>query len=133
MLRKKAASGPETHSKVNTLIGEGTIFDGNLTASDTIRIDGTVNGNCSCDQTLIVGASGHIIGNIISQNVILSGRVEGDILTNGKLEFLPTGKLVGNINTNVLVVDEGAYFDGRCTMSSDTPSNSYINEEQQES
>lgn len=133
MLRKKATSGTETHAKVNTLIGEGTIFDGNLTASDTIRIDGTVNGNCSCDQTLIVGASGHIIGNVISQNVILSGRVEGDILTNGKLEFLPTGKLVGNINTNILVVDEGAYFDGRCTMSSDTPSNnSYINDDQQE-
>lgn len=133
MLRKKTASGTETHAKVNTLIGEGTIFDGNLTASDTIRIDGTVNGNCSCDQTLIVGASGHIIGNVISQNVILSGKVEGDILTNGKLEFLPTGKLIGNINTNILVVDEGAYFDGRCTMSSDTPSNSYINDDQQES
>lgn len=120
MLRKNTPSSSEAHAKVNTLIGEGTVFDGNLTANDTIRIDGTINGNCVCESTLIVGATGHIIGNITTQNIILSGKVEGDIVANGKLEFLPTGKLTGNITANTLVIDEGAYFDGKCTMTSDS-------------
>jgi len=120
MIRKNAASSSEAHTKVNTLIGEGTVFDGNITAADTIRIDGTINGNCVCESTLIVGTTGQIVGNITTQNIILSGSVKGDIIANGKLEFLPTGKLTGNITANTLVIDEGAYFDGKCTMTSDS-------------
>lgn len=119
MLRKNAPSASEANVKVNTLVGEGTVFDGNLTAPDSIRIDGTINGNCSCDSTLVLGETGHVFGNITVQNIIISGEVKGDIIAKGKLEFLSTGKLTGNITANTLVIDEGAYFDGKCTMTSD--------------
>ena len=113
---KNKNSGTDARAKVGTLIGKGAVFDGNLTAPETVRIDGTLNGNCNCKELLIVGVDGKINGDIFSQNVIISGRVDGDIEAKGKLELLSTGKLTGNIMARSLVVDEDACFDGRCTM-----------------
>ena len=116
MMGKNKNTGADARAKVGTLIGKGAVFDGNLSAPETVRIDGTLNGNCNCKELLIVGVDGKINGDIISQNVIISGRVDGDIEAKGKLELLSTGKLVGNITARSLVVDEDASFDGRCTM-----------------
>ncbi len=116
MMGKNKNTGADARAKVGTLIGKGAVFDGNLSAPETVRIDGTLNGNCNCKELLIVGVDGKINGDIISQNVIISGKVDGDIEAKGKLELLSTGKLVGNITARSLVVDEDASFDGRCTM-----------------
>lgn len=113
---KNTAYMDDAHAKVGTLIGEGAVFNGNLSAPEAIRIDGTVNGNCNCDKCLILGPQGQINGNIFAQCVIISGTVDGDISVEGKLELLSTGKLTGNISAKSLVIDENACFDGRCTM-----------------
>lgn len=124
MMSKNKNSAADARAKVGTLIGKGAVFDGNLSAPETVRIDGTVNGNCTCKELLIVGVEGKINGDITSQNVMISGKVEGDIEAHGKLELLSTGKVVGNISARSLVIDEDASFDGRCTM---TANNSETN------
>lgn len=106
----------ELKAKIGTVIGPGAVFDGHFDTPESVRVDGTINGNCTCKELLIVGVEGKINGDIKSQNVIISGKVEGDIIADGKLELLSTGKLVGNITARSLVVDEDACFDGRCTM-----------------
>lgn len=111
------AAGAKT--KVSTVLGAGTVFDGNFKTSDTVRVDGTVNGNCICEQELILGPEGLVKGNVSARNIIISGRVDGDIASLGKLEILSTGKVAGNITARALVIDEGASFDGKCTMTSD--------------
>ena len=111
-------AGMDTRAKIGTLIGKGAVFDGNLTAPEAIRLDGTLNGNCECKDLLIVGVDGMIKGDIVTENMIIAGRVEGDIVAHGKLELYSTGKLLGNITAKSLVVDEDACFDGRCTMTS---------------
>lgn len=113
---KNTTHATETRIKVGTLIGEGAIFNGDLSAPEAVRVDGTVNGNFTCEKELIVGPSGQIKGNISAQNVVISGTVDGDVSVSGKLEILSTGKLTGNISAKSLVVDEDACFDGRCTM-----------------
>ncbi len=113
---KSTTSSMEARTKVGTLIGEGAVFDGNLKAPETIRIDGRVNGNCTCEKELIIGPQGRIEGNVSAQNVIISGIVNGDISVHGKLELLSTGRIVGDIAARSLIIDEDAYFDGRCTM-----------------
>lgn len=115
---KNNTYGDEGREKVSTLIGQGTTFDGDLTSAETIRIDGIINGNCTCDKKLILSSEGQVKGNISAQSVIISGRVDGDITVQGKLELLSTGKIAGNIVAGSIVIDEGASFDGRCTMSS---------------
>ena len=113
---KTTGSSVESRTKVGTLIGEGAVFDGDLTAPETVRVDGTINGNCTCEKEVVIGKNGQIKGNISAQHVIVSGRVAGDITALGKLELLSTGKILGNISARSLVIDEDACFDGRCTM-----------------
>ena len=117
-LGKSKSNNVETEArvKVSTILGDGAVFDGDLKAPEAIRIDGTINGNCTCEKEVVIGKNGHLKGNISAQNVVISGRVEGDINAMGKLELLSTGKLVGNISARSLVIDEDAFFDGRCTM-----------------
>ncbi|NBJ93071.1 bactofilin family protein [Parablautia muri] len=118
---KKASSSEDARTNVNTIIGEGAVFDGNLSAPETIRIDGIINGNCTCEKKLILGANGQIKGNIYAQDLVISGKVDGDISATGKLELLSTGKINGNIIARSLVIDENASFDGRCTMAVSLP------------
>ena len=61
--------------------------------------------------------------------MIISGRVDGDITVQGKLELLSTGKIAGNITAGSLVIDEGAAFDGRCTMASAAADGTYADAE----
>ena len=115
---KNEAYMDDAKTKVGTLIGAGTVFDGDLSSPETVRVDGIVNGNCTCEKKLILSADGQVKGNINAQSVIISGKVDGDIIVSGKLELLSTGKIAGNITASSLVIDEGACFDGRCTMTS---------------
>lgn len=113
---KNSNSMTDARTKVGTLIGKGVIIDGNVSAPETVRMDGTLNGNCECKENLIIGVDGQINGDITAQNVLVSGKVEGDILADGKIELLATGKILGNITAKSLVIDENACFDGRCSM-----------------
>ena len=122
--RNTASANNEAPSKVGTILGVGAVFDGDLFAPETSRVDGTINGNCNCNQNFILGTEGVIKGNISAQNVTISGKVDGDINARGKLELFSTGKIRGNITARSLVIDEDAYFDGKCVMTSqqqDTP------------
>ncbi len=114
--RKDTPAMSETSGKIGTIIGPGAIFNGNLNAPETIRIDGTINGNCICGQNLILGQEGRGKGNITACNVMISGKVDGDLVVREKLEVLATGKVVGNVTTRSLIVDDGGCFDGKCTM-----------------
>lgn len=113
---KNEAYTDDARTKIGTMIGAGTVFDGDFSSPEAVRIDGIINGNCTCAKKLILSAEGQIRGNISAQSVIISGKVDGDIVVSGKLELLSTGKIAGNITAASIVIDEGACFDGRCTM-----------------
>ena len=119
MMRSKSKNetyADDARTKIGTVIGGGTVFDGDLSSPEAVRIDGIINGNCTCEKKLILSAEGQVKGNISAQSVIISGKVDGDIVVSGKLELLSTGKIAGNITASSIVIDEGACFDGRCTM-----------------
>ncbi len=115
--KSNVSTAAGTQTKVGTIIGPGAVLDGNLTAPETIRIDGTLNGDCICEGDLILGAEGAIDGNISARSVTLSGKVTGDIKAQEKLELLPTAEVIGDITSKSLIIDENASFDGRCIMS----------------
>lgn len=101
---------------VNTIIGAGTEFTGDLVTKDTARIDGIIHGNIQSEGMVIVGASGHVDGNINAAEISIAGMIKGDITAQNRLEILSSAHIEGNITTKSLCIDEHAVFQGVCNM-----------------
>lgn len=100
----------------NTIIGADTTIKGDISSEGSLRIDGKVTGKIEVQGDLFIGSSAVINGNITASNVELSGTVVGNIHTENLLRILSTGKLYGDMQVNAFVADEGAYFQGKCSM-----------------
>lgn len=109
----------KSETQISTIIGMNAVCDGDFKAEGAIRIDGTVNGNVTVTDTVIVGVSGCINGDINSQKVIIGGEVYGNLNVPEKVELTSTARVIGDITTNGLVIDEQAIFQGRCDMNQD--------------
>ena len=105
--------------RINSILGPGTVFEGNFTTKDTTRVEGCVNGDITSEGTLILGEKGKVCGNIIAKNVIVGGAVDGNITVDGKIEITAAGSIKGDISTSSLIIDENAVFQGNCIMKTD--------------
>ena len=106
-------------TQITTIIGMSAECNGDFAADGAIRIDGTVNGNVIVTDTVIVGASGCINGDINAQKVVIGGEVYGNLNVPEKDELTSTARVIGDITTGGLVIDEKAVFQGRCDMNQD--------------
>ena len=111
-----APTPPSNPGALTAFIDQGSEFEGKLTFKDTVRIDGRFQGEISSENTLIVGKSGEVEASICSTNVVVNGTVVGDIQARGQLTLHKTARVDGDVNTPVLVVEEGAVFNGQLTM-----------------
>lgn len=102
--------------KINTLIGKDTVFQGTITATGTIRVEGKVNGEIKTKGDLVIGETGELEASVEANNVLLAGYLKGDIHAEGKVDLAPTGKLYGDMKVKNLLIEEGATFKGNCTM-----------------
>jgi len=102
--------------EINAFLGKDTEFEGKLSFSGAIRIDGKLSGEIVSSGTLIVGESAVIKAQVHVADMIISGEVHGDIFAENKIEINVPGKLFGNIQTPKLVIEEGVIFEGKCKM-----------------
>jgi cytoskeletal protein CcmA (bactofilin family) len=103
-------------SELNTIIGKGTRIKGNLNVQNSLRIDGTVVGDVHSTDTVIVGKDGEVQGQVKGKNVLLAGKVQGNIVASDRIYLESKAIIQGDIRATRLVVDEGALFDGKCNM-----------------
>jgi cytoskeletal protein CcmA (bactofilin family) len=101
---------------VDTILGAGSDFKGQINAKGTIRIDGKIEGNVSSEEGVIIGEKGLIKGNISAKTVLVSGKVSGNVTAAKRLEIMPAGQLQGDIHTPRLAIAEGVIFKGNCDM-----------------
>lgn len=104
---------------VDTIIGDGTQFSGELKAKGTLRIDGKFNGQIEIEGDVIIGKTGQVYADIKAENVTASGDVHGNLILKGKLELHSTAKLYGDIEVSKLIVNEGAVFKGQSKMNTE--------------
>ncbi len=107
--------------KITTLIGKDAVMDGSFTAPGSARIDGEVKGNVTVEETLVLGTSAVIRGDVSAQTVIVGGEVNGDIQGPVRVELTSTAKVIGDIVTSSLMIDEHAIFQGGCNMNQEVP------------
>jgi cytoskeletal protein CcmA (bactofilin family) len=105
--------------EVNTMIGKGSVVQGDIRIQNSIYIYGTVKGNITATDTVIIAKEGEVEGHIHARNAFLAGRVNGNILTQGKVALETKAVVLGDIRASRLIVDEGAIFNGKCMMKED--------------
>ena len=110
-------------NKVDTLIGNKTVFEGKLSAYGGIRIDGTVKGIIECQGILVIGKDGKIEADISADSAIIGGEVVGNITAKKRLEITANGKVRGDITTSHLIIDDGVLFEGSSHMLADESNN----------
>lgn len=106
----------DSRGEIAHFMGPGTEIHGELRFQDGVRLDGKFDGTVESSGTLVIGETGQIMAKIRIGRISISGRVEGTITASEKVEILHTGKVIGDISTPVLVVEEGAVLEGKCNM-----------------
>jgi len=100
----------------DTLIGEGTMIEGNIKSETSLRIEGKLLGDLECGGDVTIGEHGYAKSNIVARNVVIAGVVRGNVETREALTLTATGQLYGNASAKALVVAEGAVFQGMSRM-----------------
>lgn len=103
-----------------TILGSGTSFDGTMNSTGIVRVDGAFSGEMNVEGSVIIGESGYVKGNIRSGKVTIAGKIEGNVFCSTTLELTPSGKLFGDVEVKTINIEDGAIFQGKCTMLQET-------------
>ncbi|WP_213412024.1 bactofilin family protein [Xylanibacillus composti] len=109
--RKKPDEG-----KLDTLIGQGTEIEGVLRSTGSIRIEGTFSGKLETQGDITIGEQALAKSDMQARHVWIAGQVIGNVQTSGTLSILQGGSLRGDVSCHALVIEEGAFFEGKSHM-----------------
>lgn len=111
----------ETNNSDFGWIGKGIEVTGDIAFADRLQIDGKVNGKLTSESgTLIIGESGQLDTQIDVGVCVVHGELRGNLIARSKLEIRRTGRVHGDVATPVLLVEEGAVFNGAIRMTQES-------------
>lgn len=101
---------------LNGFLDAGSHIQGELRFEDTFRVDGKVTGTIVSNGDLIVGERGEIDGEVKVRRVYVSGVLRGTVRAADRIELTSGGKVHADLFTPSLSIEDGAFFEGRCSM-----------------
>jgi cytoskeletal protein CcmA (bactofilin family) len=106
----------QTVERITSVLGAGVIWQGSLTGSGGVRVEGTFEGPIALNGLFVVGETGKVTcENIRAASVIVAGAVKGNI-TAQKVEIRSSGRVWGDIITTAFATEEGAFLRGQIRM-----------------
>lgn len=118
--REEAAAPAKTSASIETVIGANASFNGALSSSAGVRIDGGFDGTIEVNGSLVVGEGARVVAETIRAQVVsVAGSVKGNIIAD-KVQILPTGRIYGDLDVIAFVTEEGAVLRGNVTMRDET-------------
>lgn len=119
-----AAAPPQflRETEVRTSIGADAVITGKLSFTTPTRVEGKLKGELRCTQLLIISPSAVIEGWVKADELRVEGIVRGEVAETRKVEICARGQLIGKVSTQVLVMHEGAFFEGHCAPHSEPAS-----------
>lgn len=97
-------------------LDQGSKVSGKLSFEGPARIDGQIDGEINAKDSLVIGESAVVTAQIKAVSIVVAGKISGDITAGQRIEIRPSAKVIGNLSSPVLVVHEGAVFEGHCAM-----------------
>ena len=108
-----AAPRPARSVSPATSIDAGSELEGTLRCRETLRIDGRIKGEVHCEKNVIIGQAASVLASIDAAEVAIAGEVKGDISASRKITLEPTARVIGDLCTPGIVIEEGAKLEGR--------------------
>jgi cytoskeletal protein CcmA (bactofilin family) len=103
--------------RLSGFVGNGTVLTGETNFQAMLRVDGHLTGSVGSEAgTLVIGSTGRVDANIAVACAVVNGTVNGDITASERIELGRTARVIGNISTPQLIIEQGAIFEGGCTM-----------------
>ena len=107
----------KANNRIDTLIGAGTIVEGNVTFTGGLRIDGEVRGNVSASEdhpgTLVISEHARVDGEVMVPHLVINGAVNGPVHSTDSLELQPRARVAGDVEYNAIEIHLGAIVQGR--------------------
>ena len=110
-------SSPSSMERSHSVLSHAVSITGQINTKDDLRIDGSVEGNITCEGKVIIGPKGRVKGNIESQSIELMGQITGDIIVYDIVRLKSTSYFKGEITAVNIEIEAGANFYGNCKMS----------------
>ncbi len=99
-----------------TIVGPSVKIQGDLNSEGNINIEGQVAGKVATSQSVFVKEGAKITADMSAGNAIIGGEVQGNLKIAGHLILQASAKIIGDITCQVLRVEDGAQFTGKCNM-----------------
>jgi cytoskeletal protein CcmA (bactofilin family) len=99
-----------------TIIGTGTVINGNIESNNDLRVDGTLIGNITSKTKILIGPDGSVTGDLKCQQADISGKVTGKLRVDELLQLCDKANVKGDIYAGKLQIDPSATFNGQCHM-----------------
>lgn len=99
---------------INSIIGEGTRFNGEFDLNGLLRIDGDFCGTVRTKGKVLIGKNGRAECTVYAGTVVIGGIVKGNLFADEKVVILSTGIVLGNITSPRFIVEEGVILNGNC-------------------
>jgi cytoskeletal protein CcmA (bactofilin family) len=111
-----AATPGAATEQIETVIGRESAVQGTIRSEHSIRIQGGAQGEIECKRSVFVEEGARVSAKITASEVTISGELDGQVFSSGRVEIKPTGRVSGEVNAPSLVMLEGAFFDGQLRM-----------------
>jgi len=113
---------------VNSVIGEKSYFEGKFLINGTLQVNGRFEGTVLKVDQIFVGQNGRVKADLEASSVVIEGIVIGNIRASTRVMLLPTAKVLGDLKTPELIIQNGVVLEGRCLISNNlnTPAKEMI-------
>lgn len=108
-----------SQESVISIIGPGMTIVGDVETDGTVRVEGSVEGSIKAGKAIVIGKKGVVIGDVSTQDAVISGRVEGSLVAASRLELQATCHIEGEVHTLRMQLEEGAVLNGSVHMGAD--------------
>jgi cytoskeletal protein CcmA (bactofilin family) len=103
-------------------IGRSVIVKGELSGSEDLYVDGQVEGTIELKgNSLTIGPNGQLRADVNAKNVVVHGKLEGNVRATERVELKKSAVAVGDIFSQRIAIEDGAYFKGKVDIQKDTP------------
>ena len=117
----------KSESKSSSILGPELEIHGDVKVSGSLLIYGKIFGNIKSNGAVQTAKGSVVTGNISARDASISGKVDGDLDVEKKVTLGDTSHLTGNLKASILTIEEGAKFDGACSMVSKSQVSSEVN------